>query len=318
MRGAYKGVTAFFLCLLLSLGTFAASPETLIPGGNTVGLSLRTHGVSIVEFTKKEPKEAGLEKGDVIQKIDGQTVREAQDVTEAVSRAQGRPLELSVLRKNEEKTYTLAPCKEEEGWQLGLMVRDHLNGIGTVTYYNQADDSFGALGHGVNEGNGLLPLEEGSVLPARVASVVKGKKGEPGALQGVLSGRTELGQILRNTPQGVFGTMDCPEKNALPVAEEGEVREGAATILSNIRGTEVKEYTVEITELNMNDSLNRNFLLKVTDPELLKATGGIVQGMSGSPIIQDGKLVGAVTHVLVNDPTTGYGIFIENMLDAAA
>ncbi len=305
------------LTLLLSLSALAA-PDRLIPGGNTIGLQMDTRGVSIVEVCSESGKGAGLKKGDLIIAVDGKAVSSPEDLQRAASSSRGRAVKLSLLRDGREESCTLAPQKTEAGWLWGLTVRDGISGIGTVTYYNVEDNSFGALGHGVSEGSGLLPMEEGRVLPSLVTAVTKGKKGEPGALQGALAGRSALGTIGRNTSSGIFGTMPCPRKDPLPVGSWQEAKKGEAKILSNIRGTEVKEYTVEILEIRPNDSQNRNFLLKVTDPALLEATGGIVQGMSGSPILQEGKLIGAVTHVLLDDPTRGYGIFIENMLDAAA
>jgi stage IV sporulation protein B len=164
-----------------------------------------------------------------------------------------------------------------------------------------------------------LRLSSGSAYEAEILSVKRGQCGDPGALKGSAEAMQEWGKLLRNTPQGVFGTSKTGWKGTpIPVAEYGDIQPGAATILSTVRGDSPKEYSVEIIKIYPEDRLDhRNFLIKVTDPELLTTTGGIVQGMSGSPIIQDGKLIGAITHVLVNDPTRGYGIFIENMLDAA-
>jgi stage IV sporulation protein B len=181
--------------------------------------------------------------------------------------------------------------------------------------------TFGALGHGVNDGKGaLLQMRSGSVYDANVVSVKKGCPGQPGQLRGAVTARAALGRLEKNTARGVFGHMDLPEaKDAIPVAKAGTVKTGHAVIRSTVQGNFVREYSVEILRIYADKRADgRNFLLRVTDPALLEATGGIVQGMSGSPIIQDGKLVGAITHVLVNDPTTGYGIFIENMLDTAA
>ena len=318
MRNCFKAAVALVLCLLLCRSAFGALPERLIPGGNTIALELDTQGLSVVEVTSPAAQRAGLQKGDVLQRIDSRPVFSPEEVAAAVKNSRGAPLRLTLLRDGQEKSCTLAPQKTDQGWQLGLLVRQGISGIGTVTYYNREDGSFGALGHGVSDGKALLPLRNGSALPSSVISVTKGKKGEPGSLQGAIRGKTPLGEIQKNTHCGIFGTMGCPQKEALPVADWREIRQGAATILSNVRGTEVEEYRVNILEISPRDRLNRNLLLEVTDPALLECTGGIVQGMSGSPIIQEGKIVGAVTHVLVDDPTTGYGIFIENMLDAAA
>lgn len=303
--------------LLFSVSAFASSPKELIPGGNTIGLHMQTEGVSIVELTDAIPKEAGLKKGDVICKVDEKPVQSAKDLKEIIQNCQGAPVTLCVLRKGERSHCTLAPKKSGDSWALGILVRDSITGIGTLTYYNAQNGSFGALGHGVSDECSLLPLRTGEVLPSGVKEVIKGEKGKPGALQGEVLGRESSGQILQNTPQGIFGSIAPIRGKALPVADWEEIRPGEAVILSNVRGTEVEEYTVEILKICPKDEKDRNLILKVTDPDLLAATGGIVQGMSGSPLVQDGKLIGAVTHVLVNDPTMGYGIFIENMLEAA-
>ena len=215
----------------------------------------------------------------------------------------------------------VSPTITPEGPKLGVFLRQGVTGIGTVTYYDPQSKSFGILGHGVNDSSGkLLQLTSGNVYEARVSSVRKGYSGEPGQLMGALTSQDPIGQIRRNTVLGVFGACQIPfAAQALPVGASDTVKTGSATILSTVSGQDTREYSVEILKIYPATRQNgRNLLIRVTDPQLLEATGGIVQGMSGSPIIQDGKLVGAVTHVLVNDPTTGYGIFIENMLDAAA
>ena len=190
-----------------------------------------------------------------------------------------------------------------------------------MTYYDPDTGTFGTLGHGVNGADGkLLQMTRGNAYSARVLTVRRGRAGEPGQLMGAVESEDSIGILTANTDRGVFGVTQVGwEGNSVSVAAPEEVKTGAATIRSTVNGNEVREYSVEILKIYPKSRQNgRNLLLRVTDPVLLEATGGIVQGMSGSPIIQDGKLVGAVTHVLVNDPTTGYGIFIENMLDAAA
>lgn len=312
-----KGAITAILTLLLSF-LCAAAPKTVIPGGNTIGLRLRTNGVAVVELSSSVPKKAGLKCGDVICEIDGKRVTSVQEVTQAVERAQGAPLALTVARGGEQERLTISPTQTADGWRLGIFVRDTVSGIGTVTYYDAEAATFGALGHGVNDGGTLLPIVSGTALPSVVGSVIRGEKGEPGALQGVVNGRTASGTIEKNTPQGVFGSMSAPQGTPVPVADSKSIHAGEATILSNVRGTQVETFDIRITALAPDDPHDRNLLIEVTDPDLLAATGGIVQGMSGSPILQDGKLVGALTHVLIDDPTQGYGIFIENMLAAAA
>ena len=317
MKKIIQGAAVLFFGLIFSASAFAA-PREVIPGGNAVGLQFHTQGVSIVELTDAVPKEAGLKKGDMIVQVDDTAISTTADLKKCIENSSGKTLTVHILRENKQKEYVLAPKMSPNGWQLGLLVKDSICGIGTVTYYDSSNGSFGALGHGVGTQNALLPLREGEVLPAAIHSVIRGQEGKPGALQGEPLSRESCGQILRNTPQGIFGIGMADRGTPIPVASAGEIRTGEAMILSNVTGTQVEEFTVQIREIRPGDNKDRNFVLEVTDPRLLNTTGGIVQGMSGSPIIQDGKLIGAVTHVLVDDPTTGYGIFIENMLDAAA
>ena len=306
-----KKIILFLLTLLLLCG--AASAATVIPGGGTIGLSLTVDGAAIVSFSRDEPKRAGLECGDVITAVDGRPVDGVTEVLAAVAASEGRPLRLTVRREGETKDVRLAPVQAETGWQLGLYLRDRLTGIGTVTYYEPDSGTFAALGHGVSEGGALLPLKEGTALESEVVSVVRGQDGAAGTLHGAVAGGCVCGEISENTPQGVFGTMDAPDGQAV---QTGTAHIGEAVIRSNVRGSEVEEFTVRIRSVNAR-AAQKNLLIEVTDPALLEQTGGIVQGMSGSPILQDGKLVGAITHVLLDDPATGYGILIDRMLRAA-
>lgn len=306
-----KKIILFLLTLLLLCG--AASAATVIPGGGTIGLSLTVDGAAIVSFSRDEPKRAGLECGDVITAVDGRPVDGVTEVLAAVAASEGKPLRLTVRREGETKDVRLAPVQAETGWQLGLYLRDRLTGIGTVTYYEPDSGTFAALGHGVSEGGALLPLKEGAALESEVVSVVRGQDGAAGTLHGAVAGGCVRGEISENTPQGVFGTMDAPDGQAV---QTGTAHIGEAVIRSNVRGSEVEEFTVRIRSVNAR-AAQKNLLIEVTDPALLEQTGGIVQGMSGSPILQDGKLVGAVTHVLLDDPATGYGILIDRMLRAA-
>lgn len=307
--------------LLLSGGVRAARTEFLIPGGETIGLRLQTDGVSVVEFAEDNPcaKSAGLKKGDLICTINGTEVSTVQEITKLVEQTQGQALTITVKRGEERKTLRFAPQKTKDGWRLGVYVRDGVNGIGTVTYYDPASGAFGALGHGVGDsGSAPLPLRKGTVFSARVASVIGGKAGDPGALQGAVTSKEAIGVIEKNTERGIFGSIAIPrEKKAVPVARAGEVHTGSASIYSCVSGQTTHSYEIRILEIDLKEAHGRNFLIEISDPALLAQTGGIVQGMSGSPIMQDGKLIGAVTHVLVNEPTRGYGIFIENMLEAA-
>lgn len=215
----------------------------------------------------------------------------------------------------------LEPEQTPDGAKLGLYLRQGIAGIGTVTWYDPDTCVFGALGHGVNDPGGcLLRMTQGNAYPGRILSVTRGRCGKPGQLKGAAGSTIPFGELHRNTPQGIFGRNPQGwQGKPLPVAQADQLTTGPASILSTVTGQQPREYTVEILRLYPADRADgRNLLLRVTDPELLETTGGIVQGMSGSPILQNGRLVGAVTHVLVNDPTMGYGIFIGNMLAAAA
>ena len=312
-------ITAIFLLYILPMTASAA--QTLIPVGKVVGLELRSDCVTVAAFDESSNAQgAGVKVGDRLLSIDGQTIHAPEDVASALRQSKGS-VQLLLQRGDELKTVRISPTITPDGPKLGIYLRQGVTGIGTVTYYDPESKTFGILGHGVNDTGGkLLQLTGGNVYEARVSSVRKGRSGEPGQLMGALTSQDPIGDIRRNTVQGVFGVCQIPfSAQALPVGTSDTVKTGSATILSTISGQSVQEYSVEILKIYPASRQNgRNLLIRITDPQLLEATGGIVQGMSGSPIIQNGHLIGAVTHVLVNDPTTGYGIFIENMLDAAA
>ena len=321
MKKTVSRIAAAAMCLWMLQGS-AFAEELLIPGGQVVGLQLCNDTVTVAAFDDalgSESKAAGLQVGDEILSVGGRTVKTARDVCDALDRSDGI-VEVKISRAGKEKKLKIKPKITDHGPRLGVYLRDGVTGIGTVTWYDPETGKFGALGHGVNDGKGeLLEMTEGKAYDAQVASVKKGVPGEPGQLKGAVAPEQEVGRLYRNTPQGVFGTSDRGWKDeALPVGEAEDVRTGPAVIRSTVSGSKTQEYSVEILKIYPGSRADgRNLLIRITDPALLEATGGIVQGMSGSPIIQDGKLVGAVTHVLVNDPTRGYGIFIENMLDAA-
>lgn len=310
---------AVMLAIALHAQAAAAAPAYLIPGGNTVGIKLYTQGLVITDLADgSAAQSAGLKKGDTILEIDGKSVDTAQALSDALQ--SGTEVVLRVQRDGRQAEFLVTPAKTEDGYRLGAFIRDSIAGIGTVTYCDPLTGAFGALGHGVNDlsGTHLLPLEKGFIVPSSVSEVRKGCRGTAGQLHGVFDVTQALGTVEKNTERGLFGTLtQIPSRTALPVAQGEQVKTGEASILSNVDGTAVEEYAVRIDKLYPDAQNGRNLLLTVTDERLLEKTGGIVQGMSGSPILQDGKLVGAVTHVLVNDPARGYGIFIETMLDAA-
>ena len=306
---------------LLPQSAMAASQ--LVPVGQVIGLELRDNSVTVADFDESlgcNAKNSGVQIGDRIVQLDGHPITNTEDVRRALQRS-GGTVEAVLVRSGKEIRVSLTPEITTDGPKLGLYLRQGVTGIGTVTWYDPETGKFGTLGHGVNDSSGkLLSLTSGRAYYARVMTVQKGAVGKPGQLMGGLESRNPAGKLTANTPQGVFGISETGwEGEAIPVATAQEVKTGPAVIRSTVSGDTTREYSVEIMKIYSKSKANgRNLLLKVTDPALLAATGGIVQGMSGSPIIQDGKLIGAVTHVLVNDPTRGYGIFIENMLDAAA
>lgn len=312
-----KQMIRLFAAVFAAIGccvSASAMPQTVIPGGCTVGVKLYTQGIVITGFENgSAAKAAGLKKGDVIVEVDGEEVHTTAALRESLEEDR---VVLTVLRDGKEASFCVNPIDN----QIGAYVKDSIAGIGTVTYYDPNTGAFGALGHGVCDADSekLVPVAAGVVVRSSVAEVRKGVNGNPGELKGQFDVETILGDVACNSEKGIFGKLSTPlAGKPIPVADSSDVEVGAATILSNVSGQEVRAYEVNILKLYPNtEETGRNMLLEVTDPELLAQTGGIVQGMSGSPIIQNGKLIGAVTHVLVNDAAKGYGILIENMLDA--
>lgn len=308
------------ILILIVLPVSCRAAEMLVPVGRIIGLQLKSEAVTVAAFDDvlgREAKDAGLRIGDQILSVNGFPIRAAEDVAQAL---EGETTAAVMVRRGSKQVSLKIPLQTTaDGKRLGVYLRQGIGGIGTITWYDPETGKFGALGHGVSDSSGaLLRMTGGSAYDAFVESVKKGKAGAPGQLRGCAD--SACGELLRNTPQGVFGkTSQSWEGAPIPVAEYEEITPGQATIRATVQAGEPQDYSVEILKIYPRDRGDgRNLLLKVTDPRLLEATGGIVQGMSGSPILQDGKLIGAVTHVLVNDPTAGYGIFIENMLDAAA
>ena len=321
MECIIRRMACAMLCILLL--TTAVLGKELIPGGQVVGLELCDDRVVVAGFDEEQgikAQAAGLKSGDVIQKIDNMVITCAEDVRRALKCSDGA-VTLEINRDGRTQSLHIIPYITHDGPKLGVYLRQGVTGVGTVTWYDPERNTFGTLGHGVNDGSGnLLQMTRGHAYNARVMTVKKGKAGEPGQLIGAIRSPESIGTLYKNTRQGVFGTAQTRwEGKTIPVAACNEIKTGDAVIRSTVEGESPREYSVKILKIYPRSRNNgRNLLLRITDPALLEATGGIVQGMSGSPIIQDGKLVGAVTHVLVNDPTMGYGIFIENMLDAAA
>ena len=303
------------------------SSLSLIPGGMPFGIRMQTKGVLIVSLGEVKcggksvspAKDAGLRARDVITEIDGNATSDVTAVTARIGASGGKSLTFTVLREGKTLRIPITPARADDGkYACGLFIRDSASGIGTVTFLDPETGIFGGLGHGVcdSESGALIPVSRGSVLSVRVSGVVKGERGKPGELRGSFAGK-RLGSVTENSECGVFGVISSlpPDLGKpIPVATASEVKEGKATIRCTLGDDGIGEYEIAIERIDHSARPTKSFTIRVTDERLLARTGGIVQGMSGSPIIQNGKLVGAVTHVLVDDPTAGYGIFVENML----
>ena len=301
-----------------------AAEKELIPMGNAVGIHMEIDGVMVVKLTEGESgddspaSKAGLLPGDIIVQVDETKTPSSADFLKALEAAEGGTLTLTVRRGGDLLELTLTPEVQDDGEAtIGVWLRDGITGTGTLTYYDPETGCFGALGHGITDldTGAVMPLDAGVITETEVTEIKKGVCGKPGELCGSGEGAC-LGEIEENTPYGIFGTLHSPaDGEPIPVAGEDEIALGPATILANVAGDEIQEYEVEIIRIYKDADNPRSMMIRVTDPALLKQTGGIVQGMSGSPILQNGKLVGAVTHVLVNNPEKGYGISAEDMLN---
>ena len=302
---------------------------SLEPGGTPFGVKLFTEGVVVIGFgevatakgSRCPAREAGIEEGDVVITVDGKRVTGNADLSAIVSSSEGGRLEIVLTRNEERKTVYVSPAnaKDGTGFKIGMWVRDSSAGIGTLTYYNPETEIVAGLGHGVTDADTeiVLPVQRGELVAVSVTGVEKGQVGAPGELKGAFHNESPFASLRYNCPAGVFGRV-IGERSAealLPIALKQEVQRGEASILCTVEGDTPAYYSAEILSVNLSENaVTQNIIIKITDRALLDKTGGIVQGMSGSPIIQNGKIVGAVTHVFLNDPTKGYGIFIENML----
>ncbi len=318
---------------IIPLKTVSVTKQTelkLYPGGMPFGVKFVTQGVLIVGFcdvdsssgAKNPSSEAGLKINDLITKIEGVEITSAAELTQSVENSAGKSLRVTYLRDGKEHSTELKPAYSvgEGKYKTGIYIRDSGAGIGTVTFIVPENYSFAGLGHGIcdSQTGKLIPMQRGSVVGVTISGVVRGLAGSPGEVKGYFSSG-KVGSLIGNTECGVYGVFASkPESihcDPLPVAKRSEVKEGAAYIYCTLDSNSVSKYDIEICNIKGDAKGNKCFTVKITDPALIEKTGGIIQGMSGSPIIQNGKLVGAVTHVLINDPTSGYGIFIENMLN---
>lgn len=317
MKRAFDRI-AIAIAVTLCLCVHAlAMPEKLVPVGRTVGIHLR--GEITVAAIEEGSGASQLAIGDRILSVNGTEAENVEELRKLIGSA--NPVQLAVERDGQTLEMSVRTRQGRDGTYLGIRVRDGITGVGTVTFYDPESGRFGALGHGVNDPKTgkRIQTSGGSIMTCRVTKVEQGRKGAPGALQGAFSETESVGEIEKNSAAGIFGIITQPQEaaDALPVATAEQVKTGPASILSNVKDDEVQSFSVNVLKIDTDDREGRNYLLQICDEDLLSVTGGIVQGMSGSPIVQDGRLIGAVTHVLVDDPTIGYGISIGNMLEAA-
>ena len=306
------------------------------PGGNSVGVRLSSNGVLVVGYSEvvtrdgkdeSPAQKGGIEIGDLITKVNNEEVKTSKDLISKIEKCKSNTIKLEISRDNTIITKEICPIKEEnDKYKLGIWVRDSTSGVGTLTFYDSETGKFGALGHPVTDGdtNKLFSIGKGDILESSIISVKKGEKGSPGELRGVfIEEENPIGTIDKNTQCGIFGCNkeaieDYNNNEPMKVGFRDEIKLGKAKIITTVDESGPKEYEIEILKLfTQEEPSAKSMIIKITDEELLAKTGGIVQGMSGSPIIQDNKIVGAVTHVLINKPDVGYGVYIDWMLEDA-
>lgn len=309
-------------------------PNTVvIPSGETIGLRLFTSGVLVVGMSEIKGednnnhmpyKDSGIKEGDMITKVDNEVITCTSDLTKKINSSNGNAVTLTYKRDGNNYNTNMIPTKtDEDEYKLGLWVRDAASGVGTISFYEPRTGEFAALGHGILDVDTeeLIDIARGDIVTSKIISIVKGEKGKPGELQGSIENGKIIGEVYKNTNFGIYGKLNNIENlkkegvNEMKVIPRDEVKEGKASILCTLENNKQEEYEIEIEKVyTSSNRANKNMIIKVTDERLLQKTGGIIQGMSGSPIIQDGKFVGAVTHVMVNNPEKGYGIFADTML----
>lgn len=332
IHNGYAMVKAFGMIPVKNMRVNVIPETTVFVSGAPIGIRMQSKGVLITGFvgfltqgsTYVNPaKDSGMEVGDRILAVNGKTVNSADELLSVVTSCQGKQISLSVERNGKTRAVQVRPCCEEESniYKIGVWVKDSAAGIGTLTFYEKDTGFFGALGHGISDASGLFPISGGALHEVEIFDVVKGIPGSPGELRGYFkNAAVGIGAVRANNEAGVYGVIseDCREQVygvEMQVGVSSMVREGKAIVRTTIGEGEPKDYEIEIVRANKNKVTSpKGLVIKIKDPDLLESTGGIVQGMSGSPILQDGRLIGAVTHVMINDPTVGYGMFIEGML----
>ena len=333
LKFIFAAVLVFVCALSVGMGQALkadAASEKYYVGGMTAGFLLGAGGAEVIELSEvvaedgahSPAKEAGIRAGDCICAVDGVKISSIKDLNDALARSEGKEIKVIVKRNGESAEISLTPVKEKKSgkYKIGVLIRDTLSGIGTVTYIQKDTKKFGALGHKIaDENSTLLQISDPKVYLCSIIGVNKGTRGKAGELRGLFLNDKPIAKAEKICETGLYGTFenydfsDCELLEAAPLSE---ATIGKAYIYSTVNGIHPQKYEIAIAKVDEGNKENKNFVIKVTDEKLIEATGGIVQGMSGSPIIQNGKLIGAVTHVFINDPTRGYGIGIEKMLNS--
>lgn len=345
MKKRILPITLLVLCLGLYINllgiqndefmqTVNASTKRYVnPIGRTTGLKLYTDGVLVVGMSEIDGEDgnkyvpyqnSGIKEGDMIQEINGQEINNTESLINIVNNSKGNEISIKYERNGESIYTEIQPIKGNNGtYMLGLWVRDAAAGIGTLTYYEEATGKFAALGHGITDvdtGN-LLNISKGELVTTQIISIVKGIKGKAGEIRGIIDGGQKIGEIERNTEIGIYGKVTNLEfinsikMEEIEVANRNEIKTGNAKIICQIENGKIQEFNIKIKKLYKNSKNNKSMLIEITDEELINKTGGIIPGMSGTPIIQDNKFIGAITNVLLNSPTEGYAIFADMMMD---
>lgn len=322
-----KIIITLLLMFIIPINAIAYS-DKIIAGGENIGITLNFRGVLIVGSYNVNgenlAKKANLKNGDIIIKINNNQINSIDEMAEQINEVaeNNLPIKITFVRNNEEKNTTLNLTKDENGiYKTGLYVKDSISGIGTLTFIDPITKNFGALGHEIEEQSTgkLLEIKDGKIFESKVTGIIPSTDGSPGEKKAEYNPNKIEGTVKENTTQGVFGKYerDISNRKTYKVAKKDDVKTGEAKILTVLNDNDIKEYNIKIIQINNTESKNKNFIFEITDKVLKDKTNGIIQGMSGSPIIQGDYIVGAVTHVVVDNPLKGYGIFITNMLEEA-
>jgi len=330
-------IKAFGFLPIRSMKVKVLPDVKLYPGGQSIGVKLKTKGVLVVglsEIIGEDGKsytpglDGNVNVGDILYRINGKRVNTAEEVSMIINNITDNTVELELKRKDKWEKVNIKPVKDREDgkYKIGLWVRDNTAGIGTLTFFHEETKKYGALGHGITDVTTgiIMPVNNGEIVSAKVGSVLQGQKGKPGEIRGIFYNEDKIiGNIEKNTSHGLYGKtyqniLNDKTDKTFSIGLQQHIKLGPAKILATVEEDIIEEFDIRIEKIvNQSEKSGKSMVIKVTDPKLLEKTGGIVQGMSGSPIIQDNKIIGAVTHVFINDPTKGYGIFIEWMLEEA-